>query len=55
LFAALYPRLSRGVLKLGYFGDVTLPQLLRVNEWVAVISVASLIALLLFAMELAGL
>jgi len=54
LFAALYPRLSRGVLRWGYFGDVTLPQVLRVNEWVVVVSVAALIVSLLLAMEWAG-
>ena len=47
LFAAAYPRLRRSVLKLGNFGDVTLPRLLKVNDWVVVIPVALLIVLLL--------
>jgi hypothetical protein len=51
LFAGRYPRLGRGVLKLGYFGEVTLPQLLRVNEWLVVVTVAALIILVLVAVE----
>ena len=46
-FAALYPRLKHGVLKLGYFGDLTLPRLFKVSDWVVVIPVAILIVLLL--------
>jgi uncharacterized protein len=46
-FAACYPRLKQGVLKLGDFGDITLPRLLKVNDWVVVIPVAVIIFLLL--------
>jgi uncharacterized protein len=46
-FAALYPRLKHGVLKVGYFGDLTLPRLFKVSDWVVVIPVAILIVLLL--------
>jgi hypothetical protein len=47
LFAAVYPRLSRGILSRGDFGDITIPGLLRVNQWVVTIPVAALIALFL--------
>jgi len=55
LFAALYPRLNQGILKKGDFGDLTLPQLFKVNDWVVVVPVAVLIFLLLFWLEQAGL
>jgi len=55
LFAALYPRLSQGILKQGDFRDLTLPQLFRVNDWVVVVPVAGLILLLLYGLERAGL
>ena len=55
LFAALYPRLNAVILKRGFFGDVSLPQLLKVNPWVVVIPVAALLTGLLLWMESAGL
>lgn len=55
LFAALYPRLSRGILSKGDFGDLTLPQLFKVNDWVVVIPAAVLIFLSLYWLERAGL
>ncbi|MBN1932475.1 MAG: YeeE/YedE family protein [Desulfobacterales bacterium] len=55
LFAALYPRLSRAILNKGDFGDLTLPQLFKVNDWIVVIPVAVLIFLLLYWLERAGL
>jgi uncharacterized protein len=55
LFAALYPRLSQGILSKGDFGDVTLPRLLKVNDWVIVVPVGVLIFLLLYWLEQAGL
>jgi hypothetical protein len=55
LFAALYPRLKQGVLRKGDFGDLTLPQLFNVNEWVVIIPVAVLVVLLLLWFEQAGL
>ncbi len=44
LFAVLYPRLHKLVLAPGDFGELTLPQLLRVNAWVVVLPLALLIA-----------
>jgi len=55
LFAALYPRLKNGILKKGDFGNVTLPQLFKVNDWVVVVPVAVLIFLLLIWLERVGL
>jgi hypothetical protein len=47
IFAALYPRLSRGILGWGDFGDLTLPELLRVHRWVVVLPLSLLIVLFL--------
>ena len=55
LFAALYPKLRTGILKAGDFGDVTLPKLLKINDWAVVIPAALLILAVLFWMESAGL
>ena len=55
IFAAYYPKLKEGILQKGDYGDVSLPQLLKVNEWVVVIPVAFLIVALLYWMESMGL
>jgi len=55
LFAHFYPRLKNGILKQGDYGSVTLPQLLKVNEWFVVVPVSILITLLLFWLENSGL
>jgi uncharacterized protein len=55
IFAIMYPRLKNGILKLGNFGEITLPDLFKVNNWVVVVPAALLIVLLLFWMEKAGL
>lgn len=55
IFAALYPGLKTGILEKGSFGNVTLPQLFTVNDWVVVIPVAGLISLLLYWLQRAGL
>ncbi|MDD3420905.1 MAG: YeeE/YedE thiosulfate transporter family protein [Methanocellales archaeon] len=55
LFAAMYPKLQRKILNKGYFGDVTFPQLLKVNPWVVVITFAILLTAFLFWMENIGL
>ncbi|MFO7609503.1 MAG: YeeE/YedE thiosulfate transporter family protein [Candidatus Krumholzibacteriia bacterium] len=54
LFAALYPRLSEGILKKGDFGDLTLPRLFKANDWVIVIPAAALILGALYWLERAG-
>ena len=55
LFAAAYPKLQSGILNQGYFGNLTLPQLLKVNPWVLVVPVATGLILLLVWIEQAGL
>jgi len=55
IFAAIYPPISNGILRKGYFGDLTLPGLFKVNDWVVVIPVAVIILFLLFLIEKAGL
>jgi hypothetical protein len=55
LFAALYPRLESGVLHKGDFGEITLPQILKVNPWAVVIPVVCLLAGFLFVLGRAGL
>ena len=52
--AAFYPRLARGVMAFGTFGDVTLPRLFKVNEWVIVLPVSALIVLILWALHGVG-
>ena len=54
LLAALYPGLKDGVLKKGYFGEMTLPQLLQVNEWVVVVPLSIILVISMYLMELAG-
>ena len=54
IFAIMYPRMKNSILKKGYFGDVTFPQLLKVNDWVVVLPAIGLIVLVLFWMEKAG-
>ena len=54
-YAAAFPALSRSTLKIGDFGKVTLPELLRVKTWPVVVVVGGCLAALLFALERAGL
>ena len=54
IFAVMYPKLKDGVLKKGDFGDITIPRLLKVNDWVVVVPAVALIILLLFWIEKAG-
>ncbi len=54
-YAAAFPALSRSTLKIGDFGNVTLPELLRVKTWPVVVVVGGCLAALLFALERAGL
>lgn len=54
LFAALYPRLNKGILKAGYYGDITLPKLLNIPEWIVIAAVEAIILALFLWMESAG-
>jgi hypothetical protein len=55
LLAAAYPRLRSGILKKGDFGNLTLPRLLKVNDWIVIAPLSGLLILLLYLMERAGL
>jgi hypothetical protein len=55
LFAVYYPKLQKPVLLKGDFGQITIPQLLRVNAWVIVVPAVVLIVAALWALEAAGL
>jgi hypothetical protein len=55
LFAWLYPWLLPRVLEKGDFGDITLPQALRVSPWLVIIPLALLLVGLLYWLERAGL
>jgi len=55
LLAAAYPRLKGGILRAGYFGDLTLPRALRVGEWTVIWPLSALIVVILFLIERAGL
>jgi hypothetical protein len=55
IFSEFYPRLERGFLNRGSFGELTWPQLLRVNPWVIIIPVSIGIMALLFWIEKSGL
>jgi hypothetical protein len=55
LFASLYPGLKDGVLKKGDFGNLTLPQLLNINDWILIIPLTGLLILFLYLVERAGL
>lgn len=51
IFSEMYPKLERGILNKGYFGELTWPQLLKKNHWAVIIPVAIGIAALLFVIE----
>ena len=55
LFSEMYPKLERGILNRGYFGELTWPQLLKVNPWGVIIPVAIGITALLFWIDKSGL
>jgi uncharacterized protein len=45
IFAVMYPKLKNGILKLGDFGELTIPTLLKVNNWLVVAPAVLLIVL----------
>lgn len=55
LLAAAYPGLKEGVLMRGNFGNMTLPQVIKVKNWVFIIPLAILIMLIFFLLEASGL
>ena len=55
IFATLYPKLQKKILDIGYFGELSLPELLKLNEWLVIMVVCAAIIVLLFTIEKAGL
>lgn len=55
LLAAVYPRLSVGILTKGDFGNLTVPEFLKVNAWVVIVPLTALILMIFYLLERAGL
>lgn len=55
MFAALYPTLNKGILQFGYFGDITIPELVKINKWVVILGVEGMILALFLWLESMGL
>jgi len=55
LLAAIYPGIKEGILKKGDFGDITLPRLLKVNDWAVIVPLAIILAAAMYFMERSGL
>ena len=55
LYAMIYPKIRNNILKKGEYGSITLPEVLKVNEWFVIIPLCSLIILFLFWLETSGL
>ena len=55
LFSEFYPKLEKGILNRGDFGELTWPQLIKVNPWLIIIPVTIGITALLFWIEKSGL
>lgn len=55
LFSELYPRLDKSILSKGHFGEITWPEVVKVNPWAIVVPVSIGIVVLLIWMEKSGL
>jgi len=55
LYAAFFPKIKQSILSKGDFGDVTIPRLLKVNEWFVIIPLGILLFVLLKWIESKGL
>ena len=55
LFSEFFPKLEKSILNRGDFGEMTWPQLIRVNPWSIIIPMAIGIIALLFWIEKSGL
>ena len=54
LFAEFYPTLEKRILNVGYFGELTFPELLKVNPWWVVFPMAAGISALFVILEISG-
>jgi hypothetical protein len=55
LFSEFYPKLDNTILNRGHFGEITLPQWLKVNHWLIILPLAIGLIVLLFLIEKSGL
>lgn len=55
VFSELFPKLNEKILNKGHFGEITWPQVLRVNSWAVVFPVAVGVLGILVLLERAGL
>ena len=54
IFARLYPGLQ-GILKKGWFGDITIPEYFKVNPWMVILPLCLIIILFFYWIESMGL
>jgi uncharacterized membrane protein YedE/YeeE len=54
LFAQFFPKLDKAILNKGYFGEMTLPILLKVNPWVIIVPMTFAVIALLLWIETSG-
>lgn len=55
LFAGVYPKFSKAIIRKGHFGEITFPELLKVNPWIMVVIFSGVIILVLYLLEGGGL
>jgi len=55
VFSELFPKLNEKILNKGHFGEITWPQVLKVNSWAVVFPVAVGVLGILVLLERAGL
>lgn len=55
IFAAIYPKVEKKLLSKGYFGDITFPELVKVNPWVIIVPLVIALTMFLYWMEVSGL
>jgi hypothetical protein len=55
LLAVAYPGLKTGIMKKGFYGDMTLPKLIKVNEWIVIVPLSVLLIFIMYLLESAGL
>lgn len=53
-FASIFDRLSDNILKKGYFGEVTIPELLKTNKWIVIFIAVAILAAVLYIIEALG-
>lgn len=51
IFAAIYPKVSKTILNKGYFGELTFPELLKINAWILVAIFTVLLVGILYLLE----